>query len=154
MRFVDLNTLKITKGYNFKTKATEIDLTQAETIFDIKEKARQALSYFFEPCAIECNYEIIIQRDVEEDAEEFFLTAVNVISAIFFDVITTSKGRKRERRLDVPEQLKVLKTNMSLLKRAINAQTQCDVFNLTITWPQKDGSVLTYGLVSQSKEDE
>ena len=129
-------------------------MTQAETIFDIKEKARQALSYFFEPCAIECNYEIIIQRDVEEDAEEFFLTAVNVISAIFFDVITTSKGRKRERRLDVPEQLKVLKTNMSLLKRAINAQTQCDVFNLTITWPQKDGSVLTYGLVSQSKEDE
>lgn len=158
MQFVDLDKIKIRKAYNFKTNELEIDLNNTATIFDIKERTRQAFNYFVESSGIENYYNVILNRQINEsdDSEEiecYFLTAVNIISAVFFDVMCTTKGRPRERRLDVPENLKVLKTNMSLLKRAINAQTLVDCFNLTICWSTPFGELI-YELVPQSKEEE
>ena len=156
MRFIDLNKLKIVKSYQFKTKETEIDLTNAATIFEMKEKIRQNFNYFIEPSAIENHYiaNIKCNESIDEDIEAVFLTVVNVVSAIFFDMMCTTKGRPRERRLDVPENLKALKTNMSLLKRAINSQTHVDMFNLTICWALDNGDELIYELVPQDREDE
>ena len=156
MRFIDLDKLKIVKSYSFKTQETEIDLTHAATIFEMKEKVRQSFNYFIEPSAIENHYVVNIKcgNPTDEDADAVFLTIVNVVSAIFFDMMCTTKGRPRERRLDVPENLKVLKTNMSLLKRAVNSQTHVDIFNLTICWALDSGDELIYELVPQDKEDE
>lgn len=158
MQFVDLDKIKIRKAYNFKTNELDIDLNDTVTIFDIKERTRQSFNYFIEPSGIENYYNISINRAVSpsddyEDIEGYFLTAVNIISAIFFDMMCTTKGRPRERRLDVPENLKVLKTNMSLLKRAINAKTLVDCFNVTICWSTPFGELI-YELVPQSKEEE
>ena len=57
---------------------------------------------------------------------------MNVATACFFAQFVEKEGRKRERRLDVPDNLKALKVNMTLLKRAINHQTKADLFNLMI----------------------
>lgn len=64
--------------------------------------------------------------------EESFESAVKLILAAFFGVIVGNSGRKRERRLDVPENLKTLNCNMSLLKCAINYQTIVDKFQVEI----------------------
>jgi hypothetical protein len=90
---------------------------------------------------------------MDELDEENFETVVNVVVAAFFRKMTTNGSRTRERRLDVPENIKVLKTNMSLLKRAINAKTLVDCFNITICWSTPFGELI-YELVPQSKEEE
>jgi hypothetical protein len=74
-------------------------------------------------------FEVISTESLDEDA---FESAVKLITAAFFGVIVGDKGRKRERRLDVPENLKTLNCNMSLLKCAINYQTVVDKFQLEI----------------------
>ena len=74
-------------------------------------------------------FEVISAESLNEDA---FESAVKLITAAFFGVIVGDKGRKRERRLDVPENLKTLNCNMSLLKCAINYQTVVDKFQLEI----------------------
>ena len=75
-------------------------------------------------------FEVVSEQPLDEDA---FESAVKLITAAFFGVIVGDKGRKRERRLDVPENLKTLNCNMSLLKCAINYQTLIDKFQLEIT---------------------
>ena len=65
-------------------------------------------------------------------SEEAFESAVKLILAAAFEAITSKDGRKRERRLDVPENLKTLNCNMSLLKNAINYQTTVDKFQIEI----------------------
>ena len=155
MQFVDLDKIKIKKSYSFKTNELEIDLNNTITIFDIKERVRQSFNYFIEESGIENYYQINIDKTdlQDDDLEGYFITVVNIISAIFFDMMCTTKGRPRERRLDVPEHLKVLKTNLSLLKRAINAKTLVDSFNLCICWNINDEQFV-YELVPQSKEEE
>lgn len=74
-------------------------------------------------------FEVISAESLDEDA---FESAVKLITAAFFGIIVGDKGRKRERRLDVPENLKTLNCNMSLLKCAINYQTVVDKFQLEI----------------------
>lgn len=74
-------------------------------------------------------FEVISAESLDENA---FESAVKLITAAFFGIIVGDKGRKRERRLDVPENLKTLNCNMSLLKCAINYQTVVDKFQLEI----------------------
>ena len=70
---------------------------------------------------------------LEELSEEVFETAVNVLVAEFFKGIRINQGRQRERRLDVPDELKQnVHCNMSLLKNAINYNTLIDKFQLGI----------------------
>lgn len=147
MYFVNLDTLKIEKHYNFKTKELDLELSPQDTIFDMKEKARNVLDHFFEETAIDTFFRVDIQCgpiNDPEDAEAFFTTVVNVFSAVFFDCMCIPKGRMRERRLDVPENLKTIATNMSLLKRAINMQTYYKSFHLQIDW----ANPVTNGILS------
>jgi hypothetical protein len=162
MYFVNLDKLKIEKHYNFKTKEFDLILSPEDTIFDMKEKARNVLDNVFEETSIETFFKIDIQCgpiNDPEDAESFFTTAVNVFSAVFFDCMCIPKGRNRERRLDVPDNLKVISTNMSLLKRAINMQTYYNAFHLQIDWvnPVTNGIVsdiyYTYDLIPQGDKE-
>lgn len=162
MYFVNLHTLKIEKHFNYKTKDIDLHLLPTDTIFNIKEKSRNVLDNLFDETEIETFFHIDLKCGPINDPEEadaFFTTAVNVFSAVFFDCMCVPKGRSRERRLDVPENLKQLATNMSLVKRAINMQTYYNSFHLQIEWinPVTNGVVsdiyYRYDLVPQGDED-
>ena len=87
MQFIDLDKLKIRKVYNFKTTELWIDLNDIETIIEMKEAARQAFKAYITESGVENYYSIRIDKEVCEDPESYFITAVNVISAVFFDSI-------------------------------------------------------------------
>lgn len=66
------------------------------------------------------------------DADEFE-SFVNVCLSWFFAAFVEMTPRAREKRLDVPENLKQgVNCSLSLLKRAINYTTPIDKFNITI----------------------
>ena len=90
MQFIDLDKLKIRKVYNFKTTELWIDLNDIETIIEMKEAARQAFKAYITESGVENYYSIQIDKEVCEDPESYFITAVNVISAVFFDSICTT----------------------------------------------------------------
>ena len=138
MLFVDLVNFKIKKEFQFQNIAILVSLPKKFTLQDVKNAVDARLPKLFElKPVIGCNYEIFIKTaDGEEPATEEqacdFLTIVNVATACFFAQFVEKEGRQRERRLDVPESLKALKVNMTLLKRAINHKTKADLFNLII----------------------
>lgn len=66
------------------------------------------------------------------DTDEFE-SFVNVCLSWFFAAFVEMTPRAREKRLDVPENLKQgVNCSLSLLKRAINYTTPIDKFNITI----------------------
>ena len=66
------------------------------------------------------------------DADEFE-SFVNVCLSWFFAAFVEMTPRAREKRLDVPENLKQgVNCSLSLLKRAINYTTPIDKFNIII----------------------
>ena len=158
MKFVDLEKLKIVREHNFATKEIGLVLNHADTIFDIKEKVRCLLEDFFVQTKIEVYFHVYLTTDETikdlDDADAFFTTFVNIFTAVFLDemCIKPHIGRARERRLDVPDTLKVATVNMSLLKRNINMKTYCDRFNIGIEW-YNDGMEYQYNMVPQ-REDE
>ena len=138
MLFVDLVNFKIKKEFQFQNIGILVSLPEKFTLQDVKNAVDAQLPKFFElKPAIGCNYEIFIktadgEASATEEQARDFLSIVNVATACFFAQFVEKEGRKRERRLDVPDNLKALKVNMTLLKRAINYQTKADLFNLMI----------------------
>lgn len=65
------------------------------------------------------------------DADDF-LHMVNMILAFFFKELCLDKGRNREHRMDVPENFKGLHASLASLKKAVNLQTKCNRFNISI----------------------
>lgn len=138
MYFINLDKLKIVKGYNFETREEDLITDLPNT--GIKKLSLMAKEAAEKMCtvlpAIECNYVFNINPDDTSAADDLdaedFLTAVNVIISAFFEVITTEQKRDREYRLDVPGKLKGIKMSLSTLKKAINSKTIVDNFNLTV----------------------
>lgn len=159
MKFVDLEKLKLIDDYSFITKELDLELTNADTIFDIKSKTRSVVEYLFDKTAIETLVKInlVMPEPIAnlDDADAFFTTAVNVITSVVLDsmCIQPHKGRTRERRLDVPENLKVINVNMSLLKKCINMQTYCDRFNLVVDWTNNNMEY-HYTMITQRGDEE
>lgn len=159
MNFIDLEKLNIKREYNFVTKELVVELTTADTIFDLKEKFRTALNYFFDKTAIETYFDVKLITSDEakniDDADAFFTTAVNVFTSVFLDemCIKPNQGRARERRLGVPESLQTISASMSLIKKNINMQTYCDRFNLSIDW-DNGGLEYHYTLVPQRGDED
>lgn len=144
MKFVDLEKLKIISEHNYITKDIIIELNPSDTVFDIKNQTRSALEDIFNKTAIETLINITLNTKETihslDDADAFFTTAVNIIISVVLDSICVQphKGRPRERRLDVPEKLKVANVSMSLLKKCVNTQTYFDRFNISIAWQNND----------------
>lgn len=139
MLFISLDKLKLHKAYNYHTYTIEIDDTNylSGTIGQMKVAAENALSEAFEVLpAIDSVYEVVIvgEGDATGEEAEDFVSAINIITRAFFSRILKNEGRARERRLDVPEKLKVLKANMSIIKEAVNSKTLIDNFNLVIKY--------------------
>ena len=134
MLFVDLDKIKIVKEYHFETAATTIDFDIDASLMAQSEGLVDTFQKLIHPCRQPILYEVYIRSEGQATDEEIdsFLSAVNVITMVFFANMTKDGGRKREHRLDVPPRLMPVKVGRLTLKKAINQQTVNDVFNLTI----------------------
>ena len=136
LNYLDLADLKIksiTKGNEIVTKGVNIEINENMTINEMTLVSKEAVKSILENLNPNKIYNFIFDVIPEELSEEVFETAVNVLVAEFFKGIRINQGRQRERRLDVPDELKRnVHCNMSLLKNAINYNTLIDKFQLDI----------------------
>lgn len=136
LTYIDLKDLKvktINSNGEIITKGTYINVPKDLSILELSSLMKHAAKNLVADLDEDKIYNFAFDL-LGEIEEEEFETAVNVILAVFFEIMTDTKlGRPRERRLDVPENLKKeVNCNMSLLKRAINYKTVVDRFQLTI----------------------
>lgn len=129
MLFIDFEKLKIIKDFHFTTIEKELNLENL-TILEMKDETEEFFKDFIKVDPLAVSY--VIDIKTSEPTPEFFVSMINIINSIFFNKMITEKGWKREYRLDVPEKLKGLHCNMSLIKKACNTKTINNVFNLTI----------------------
>ena len=145
LTYLDLENLDIRTtedNQEIITKGTHIDLVPNSSISTFAAKIDPAVKKLLEELNSDKIYNFGIDLFGDIDDEEFE-SAVNVILAAFFRNIRVDKGRPRERRLDVPENLKGdVHCSLALLKNAINYRTLVDRFQLEIT-----GRGLVYILV-------
>ena len=136
LNYLDLTDLKIksiTKGNEIVTKVVNIEINEDMSINEMTLVSKEAVKSILENLNPNKIYNFIFDVILEELSEEVFETAVNVLVAEFFKGIRINQGRQRERRLDVPDELKQnVHCNMSLLKNAINYNTLIDKFQLGI----------------------
>lgn len=131
MLFINLDKMKPIKEYHYQTFEYDITIDAAKSLQEMKQDIEAALAHIFdEKPAIAALYHININS---EASEEQFISIINLIFVVFFNLLINNEGRKRERRLDIPAALTTVHTSASLLKRAINAQTKVDLFNVEIS---------------------
>lgn len=135
LTYVDLKDLKvktINSDEEIITKGTHINVPKDLSILELSSLIKHAVKNLVADLNEDKIYNFAFDL-LGEIEEEEFETAVNVTLAAFFEMMVGKLGRPRERRLDVPENLKKeVNCNMSLLKRAINYKTVIDRFQLTI----------------------
>lgn len=154
MYFLNLNELKIKKSYNYTTYQGLIENEDllGMSLIKMREHAGQAVKEILaQRSPIETCYEITLASNdaaaTDEEVESFY-TFVNICASEFFQqIVDMQKHRNRERRLDVPEGLRAVKTSFSVIKRAVNYETIIDNFNLVIKY--KD---LVYTLCNEKEE--
>lgn len=137
LKYLDLDKLKIEKISNTSdtiiTKGVSGNISADVSLKDINSVAIELVDELLVNLDNSKIYNFCIDLMDELD-EENFETVVNVVVAAFFRKMTTNGSRARERRLDVPDNLKErVFCNMSLVKSAINAATLVDRFQLVIT---------------------
>lgn len=158
MRFLNLETLKIEKEYNFNTIILNIEIPDTSiSLKQIKEIIEGAFQHAQE--TIENNksksiaahfivYLLYPSCDLNSEAE-FFSTFVNVFLPVFFNALKEDAGRPRERRLDVPEKLKEkVRVSLGILKDLINTATKYNLFTVSI-----HGQHLFYEMLNQEYND-
>lgn len=139
MQYVNLNTLKIettTPDDKIMVNVAIVPYDDLQSISCQWLNTIAAVKKAFDPIDRPTRphkFEFEVQADGELSVESFE-SAVKLILAAAFEMVlvNTRKGRPRERRLDVPENLKSLNCNMSLLKNAINYATVVDKFQIEI----------------------
>lgn len=128
-----LETKTIADCNEIITKAISIKINEnmnINEIMDISEEAVKNLLADLNPDKI---YNFAFDLISEELPEEVFETVVNILVAAFFQGMRIDEGRPRERRLDVPDNLKgCVHCSLGLLKNAINYRTLVDKFQLEI----------------------
>ena len=129
----DLKTKSITDRSEIITKGIDITITENMSINEITLVSKEAVKILLENLNPNEIYNFVFDIMPEELSEEVFETVINILVAEFFKGIRINQGRQRERRLDVPDELKQnVYCNMSLLKNAINYNTLIDKFQLEI----------------------
>ena len=142
LKYVDLSDLTIKETNNNQeiiTKGTYITIEENCSISSMALSIGDAVKKMVKDLDGDKVYNFavdILTTGQDELTEDDFESAVCCTLSMFFDALISKLGvgRQRERRLDVPENLKKdVNCNMSLLKRAINYKTQVDKFQLTIS---------------------
>lgn len=146
MQYVNLKNLKIettTPEDKIMHILQAVDFDDSKAISEQWAISRAAVKNAFagidRPTRPHCFH--FLMEPTEPFTEESFESAVKVILAAFFEELVgqSRAGRPRERRLDVPESLKGVSCNMSLLKRAVNYKTIVDKFQVQIDGTDEDG---------------
>lgn len=159
MRFLNLETLKIQKEYNFNTiilnieiPNTSISLKQIKEIIEGAFQNAQEVIENNKSKYIAAHFIVYISYpDCDLDSEiELFSTFVNVFLPVLFNALKEDAGRPRERRLDVPEKLKAkVRVSLGILKELINTATKYNLFNVSIY-----GKHLIYDMLNMDYEDD
>ncbi len=138
MNFLDLNELKIKQIKSEKVEYHEI-VFKEEIKSDI---TLRALSDLVNNALNKTKLDVIhtgqipyycikLTGDIDEAC---FETLVNLITSALANKLMIKEGRKRERRLDVPENLlDHVFMSRSVLKNMINYKSLYDIFNVKIT---------------------
>lgn len=161
MYFVDLEELKIKKAFNYHTMQFPIEIDATDTIMQMAQKIKDSIPVFDKEVELEVfiNVPLNISNSGGDLSliDDVFTCATNLILAeIKNKLVKSSQGRVRERRLDVPENLKTLNADMSLVKRLINSATWLNRFNVEVDLVGEESSELVYAfeLVPQHTEYE
>lgn len=131
MNYLNLNTLKIEKEYNYRE--TEIDLSFAaeQPLGVLMKTAEEQIKTSIVETDLPINYSFVIETECIDD--DTFTTLVNVITAALVKVQNQGTPRKRERRLDVPEKIKqYCYASVSALKTLVNNVCRNDCLMFTI----------------------
>jgi hypothetical protein len=141
LKYLNLNSLQvesISTDENIITKGVNIIIKENCAISTLNSiiggAVKKLLMDLEEDKIYNFAFDILTENDTGLEIEEFE-SAVHCILSNFFSVLIgkLALGRPRERRLDVPEDIKKqVNCNMSLVKRAINYKTLVDRFQLTI----------------------
>ena len=139
MEYINLKNLKIettTPDDKIMVNVAIVPYDDTDTISNQWLNIRAAVKKAFDPIdrptrPHKFEFEVVAN---EEWSLEAFESAVKLILTAAFEmlVVQPKKGRPRERRLDVPENLKIVNCNMSLLKNAVNYATVVDKFQIEI----------------------
>ena len=156
MDFINLDKLCIDKNEtNFKNqtfiiKNIDLDscsLGELKAAVDTAFGAAKELEPTDEAVLYKVEFSSTHFRTTKKEACNF-ISIVNVTLAELFNyLIITTETRKREHRLDVPEKLRGANMNWSLLKKAVNQETNVNRFNVIITYGD-----LIYNLVPEEVE--
>ena len=132
------------------TKGMSVKIDDNMSISELSLISKEAAKILIEDLEADkiYNFGFDILSDNGVLSEETFETLVNLLLAAFFNEIIGKDGRARERRLDVPDNLKeTVHCSRSMLKSAINHRTLVDRFQLSIV-----GHGLAYVLVGGFNE--
>lgn len=130
----DLETKIIADSNEIITKGVSIRINENMNINEITLISKEAVKNLLADLNPDKVYNFAFDLMAEQLSEEVFETVVNVLVAAFFQGMRIDKGRPRERRLDVPDNLKGdVHCSLALLKNAINYRTLVDRFQLEIT---------------------
>lgn len=138
LKYLDLNLLEIKETEeDIITKGVHFRVEDNMSLKDLQHQAEVAVDRLLmdldQDKIYNFAFDILLSGNEVFEVQDFEST-VNVILSVFFRTIKLNEGRPRERRLDVPENLKTeVNCNMSLLKNAINHKTITNRFQLEIT---------------------
>ena len=132
MFFIDLDKLEIVESNDCSIVSEKIEINTDDATTIIASKAREICDKLLNKNKWNKPVIFNVILDSAKMNQEDFVSTVNIFNAVFFEKIVIHKGRKRERRLDVPKNLFSIHISAGLLKKAINNQTKVDKFNLTI----------------------
>jgi len=136
MYFADFGNLKIIKDYNFKTIDIDLPLTEDQLgLKPLNDYINGIIQTIKPDCNLATCFNFNVRLNFEADMEEkldIVLTLANYCVPTLMEHLETGKGYKRERRLGAPENMKVLHTTQSAVKRAANHEMYPNVINVRI----------------------
>lgn len=134
MLFIDLTKLDVINLDNYESYETTVNwdpnIAAAKNKAEVEKPIAELLSHNgMKPIKYIININTQKLMTVDD-----IIGCINILTAVFFDWFVLTGGRKRERRLDIPEKLQDAHISAGLLKRAINTSTVTDIFNLEINF--------------------
>lgn len=140
MYFCDLDKLKLFTSYNCKHVGRDVNFPADVNEMSITEIQRTLAQVFDDMFSsenfwkMETNIELYLHNCTTIELATF----ESIINVALMEFTTHNtlydRGRKREYRLGIPDKLKGMHINHSLLKEMINHQTKVNCFNLIISY--------------------
>lgn len=161
MKILNLDKIKIEDDNDVRFLGLTCDLTTKDfeslKSLDLATiKAAERMANVLNQTTVDKNKSYLIcfnfeycDDDTNLRSPDDFITLVNLLNSNFLGKnllqLNSEKGRARERRLDVPDNLLGVHTTRRILKNLLNEQTLVDRFNVQIRF----NDVFVYNLVDK-----